>query len=206
MCVVAFFLCLPYAIAHPGIYLLSRYSIWWCCLGERHTHTQHTKRKKTIQLSIGFLYLSNKKNPLDIIFKCIRNFICSHIFFPDLNRSLARKKSCSYNSVHERECVYWWMTQITRIMHDRMRRLELEMQPDGCHWSKLLRSGRWKKKNGTHTTAHKNPWASHQNPPNFRKILNDRFIQFYDQFYAHQWLFEPIHNVNIAMQTLPKSN
>lgn len=31
-------------------------------------------------------------------------------------------------------------------MHDRMRRLELEMQPDGCHWSKLLPSGRQKKK------------------------------------------------------------
>lgn len=132
-------------------------------------------------------------------------YMQSH-FFPGFKSKLGeKKKSRSYNSVYERECVYWWMTQITRIMHDRMRRLELEMQPDGCHWSKLLPSGR-RKKNGTHTTAHKNPWASHQNPPNFRKILNGRFIQFYYQFYAHQWLFEPIHNVNIAMQTLPKSN
>lgn len=53
--------------------------------------------------------------------------------------------------VYKNECVYWWMTQITRIMDERMRQRVLEMH-HVCHWSKRI--NRTEEENGTKNYIH----------------------------------------------------
>lgn len=97
MC-VAFFLCLPYAIAHPGIYLLSRYSIWWwwwCCCWVNNT----PRAQKNSSSSLLDFYIYQIKKIHSTLFLNVYEILYAvTIFLPDLNRCMEKKCTLKLDS------------------------------------------------------------------------------------------------------------